>query len=108
MKMRILFAVLVLGLISTSAQACGCFMNQEVVVTPPCGCSMNRVAVAAPAAVVSPVVLVPAYHLISPQIGTGLMVVGRHTGFNYDRMAQDMRHPQGAVMSYGSGHPLFL
>jgi hypothetical protein len=23
------------------------------------------------------------------------MIVGRHTGFNYDRMAQDMRHPQG-------------
>jgi hypothetical protein len=103
MKMRFLFAVLVLGLISTSAQAsCGGFVNQEVVVTPECGCSMNRVAF------VSPVVLVPAYHLISPQIGTGLMVVGRHTGFNYDRMAQDMRHPQGAVMSYGSGRPLFL
>jgi len=48
MKMRILFAVLVLGLISTSAQACGC--------------SMNRGVVAAPAAVASPVVLVPAYH----------------------------------------------
>lgn len=95
MKMRILFAALILGVLSTGAQAS-------------CGCNMNRVAVAAPAAVATPVILVPAYHVMSHQVGTGFVVVGRHTGGNYDRMAQDIRHPQGAVMSYGSSPSVVL
>lgn len=92
MKMRIFLAVLVLGVLSTGAQAGGCFMNQGFVV--------------APAAVATPVALIPAYHVMSQQVGTGLMVVGRHTGFNYDRMRQDLVHPQGAVVGYGIARPV--
>jgi len=84
-----MFAVLALGLLGSSLQA-------DVMVNG------VRVASPAPAVAVATPTVVGGYHVIDQQRGTGMFVVGHHTGHHYDRMSQDIKSPVGAAMNYGS------
>jgi hypothetical protein len=102
MKLRIVFAVLTLGLLSTSVQVQADYIANGVRVHAPTPFLANRAIATGKFIGGGNGPGTGGFHVVDSQRGTGRMVVGSGSGVHYDRMTQDLMKPEGSAMHHGS------